>query len=129
MQIRTREIEPISRMYWIIVSTFSLFFAAYMLAHFAMFADGFLYSCKQYRRELIKLLNLTGTAVGVVHGRLTCNAVFDFMDYLQPVVRNIERGSYVNTAFALIVGIIASFFSTTALALASAINIKFARKQ
>lgn len=129
LQVRTCEMDPINRCYWMTTTVLSYLFALYMFAHFVVFADGYLYSCRQYKRQVIELLHLSGIAVGVVHNRLTCNAIFDFMDYLQPMYNYYIRDNFINTAAALLIGIITSFSSTFCLGVASFLNTKMVRNK
>lgn len=115
MQITTWDSRPASRMLYSIAFGVSIFLCFYMLGHFATFADGYLHTCKQYRQELISQLFLSGTAIEVVQTRLGCSAIFDFMDYLQPVSGDVIRDNFINTAAALLIGLLCSFVAFLAL--------------
>lgn len=129
MQITTTDTESISSIYYIVASVITCLMTIYMLAHFSTFVDGYLYTCKQYRRVLIKDLHLTGTAIEVIQSRLPCNAVYDFMDYLEPITEDIIRDNFINTAAALIAGLVCSFFTFIAILVASIINVMFAKNK
>lgn len=102
--------DDISPYYWIPVSIIGSFMALYTLVHAAMYLDGFLYSCKQYRNELIKYMQASGPLVAAIQGRLSCASVFDFMDYLhQDVSWDRRREGKIDTSAALIIGIICSW--------------------
>lgn len=102
--------DDISPYYWIPVSIIGSFMALFTLIHAAMYLDGFLYSCKQYRNELIKHMQASGPLVAAIQGRLSCASVFDFMDYLhQDVSWDRRREGRINTAAALIIGLICSW--------------------
>lgn len=67
--------------YWIPASFVSGFMVLYTLVHSIVYIDGAWQSCSQYRNELIKYMQSTGSVVAAVQGRISCSAVFDFMDY------------------------------------------------
>ncbi|XP_017786305.1 PREDICTED: uncharacterized protein LOC108569309 [Nicrophorus vespilloides] len=125
--VQSEQTSPLPRAYWIVGSVFCCVFTAYSLAHFSIYLDGYLETCKQYRQTLIKLLGVHGTVMPVIHGRLACNAVFDFMDYMQPDTGNAYRDGFINTAADLIIGIVSSTFSWVIFLYAAFVNIKFAR--
>lgn len=121
--------SPLPKAFWITAATMTAFFALYALVHFSIFIDGYLHTCNQYRYTIQKVLGLTGIIIPVIHNRLPCNAIFDFMDYIQPDSGNAYRSGFINTALDLLIGIIASFFAWIVFLLASYINIKQARKK
>lgn len=47
-----------------------------------------------------------GREAHVIRYRLTCSAIFDYMDYLQPDANNFRRGEELNTGFALQLAIV-----------------------
>lgn len=110
-----------------IISGTTVFFTIYTLVHFSIYLDGYLSTCKQYRLTLAQILQAHGTVLPVIHGRLSCNAIFDFMDYIQPDTGNAYREGFINTGLDLTIGIIASFFSWILFAFTSFYNIKFAK--
>lgn len=71
--------DGISPKYWLVTSVVSGFMILYTLIHVIIYIDGAWQSCHQYRNELIKYMHATGTLVNAVKGRISCNAVFDFM--------------------------------------------------
>lgn len=75
--------HDISLQYWIPASIASGFMVIWSLVHAIMYLDGYLQSCRQYRNELIKYMHAT------MQSRLSCTAVFDFMDDLHPDVLNV----------------------------------------
>lgn len=127
MQIRTTEPTPVNRVFWIIACIMTGILTLYMLIHFSIFADGYLYTCKQYRNQLKKLLHISGTAVEVIDVRLSCNAIYDFMDYLQLATGDIIRDNFINTAGGLIAGLVGSFFAFFSLLSAAVINVQMAK--
>ncbi|XP_056630204.1 uncharacterized protein LOC130902770 [Diorhabda carinulata] len=114
--------------YWIIVSTITSFFTIYSLIHFIIYLDGYYHTCNQYRSTLERLLSLHGSALPVIHQRLSCSGIFDFMDYMQTDSGNAYRDGIINTGACLIIGIVSSFFSWTAFLSTSVINIMVARR-
>lgn len=73
------EEDEISSIYWITTTLVSSFMIFFTLIHVIIYIDGVWQSCRQYRNELIKYMQVTGTLVSAVQGRISCNAVFDFM--------------------------------------------------
>lgn len=102
-------------------------FTLYSLIHFSIYADGFLKTCRQYRLALQKMLPFSGTILPLIHDRLSCIAIFDFMDYIQPDSGNAYRDGFINTGADLTIGVIVSFFSWIIFLIITLINIKFAR--
>lgn len=102
--------NEVSPYWWIPASVAAIIMFIYTLVHAAMYLDGFLQSCRQYRNEIIKYVHATGPLVAAIHGRLTCSSVFDFMDYLHPDVsfdrRRIDR---INTSVCLILALITAW--------------------
>ncbi|PSN48424.1 hypothetical protein C0J52_08628 [Blattella germanica] len=58
--------------------------------------DGYYATCSEYRRGLSRNTQVTGLMAAAINGRLTCGAIYDFMDYLEPVHRPFIRKEYVN---------------------------------
>lgn len=108
----TGTISDVSPGYWIPSTISAAFMFLYTLVHAAMLLDGFLQSCRQYRIELLKYMRASGPMVLAVQGRLSCTAVFDFMDYLHPDVsfdrRRIDR---INTSACLVLALITAWLS------------------
>ncbi|XP_030761486.1 uncharacterized protein LOC115886466 isoform X1 [Sitophilus oryzae] len=132
VQIETIAQEDISSLYrcfWITMSVLTSIFFVYALVHFAIFLDGFYTTCNEYRKMLEKLLSVHGTILPVIHRRLHCQSVFDFMDYMQLDSENAYRNGYINTGLALILGIIASCFGWIIFFFASCLNITMAKRQ
>lgn len=65
----------------------------------------------------------------MIHDRLPCGAIFDYMDYLQPDANNWRRASEINTGVALQLAVCASWFTYFAWFLACLINFGMARKR
>lgn len=65
----------------------------------------------------------------VIHNRLSCGAIFDFMDYLHPDTNNWSRGSEINTGIALQLAISTSWLNFFAWLVACLINFIMARKR
>ncbi|XP_059617598.1 uncharacterized protein LOC132262357 [Phlebotomus argentipes] len=121
--------DSISPYWWVPSSIAACFMTLYTLTHAAMALDGFLYACRQYRIELTKYMRATGPLVESIQGRISCAAVFDFMDYIHPDVsydrRRIDR---INTPAALITGLIASWLCFVLWASIAYIAIRQARQ-
>lgn len=125
--VQETTVSSLPRMFWIVVAGFTSFFTLYTVIHFSIFTDGFLHTCRQFRVSLERILGISGTAVAVVHNRLSCQAIFDFMDYVQPDSINTYRDGFINTGLDLIIGIVASSAPCILFLIASIINVKLAR--
>lgn len=125
--IQSETVDPLPTPFWIAASTLAVFFTIYALVHFGLFLDGYLATCNQYKRTLEKLLGVHGTVLPVIYGRLSCTAIFDFMDYMQPDTGIGYREGFINTGIDLILGVIASCLSWLCFLYASFLNIKMAR--
>lgn len=101
--------DEISERYWISAAFTSGFMVLYTLAHAIIYIDGVWQSCRQYRNELIKYMHATGPLVAAVQGRISCNAVYDFMDYLFADIsydrRRIDR---IDTSWCLDLAVLSS---------------------
>lgn len=120
--------DGISPYYWTPAASISAVMIIYTLVHAIMLSDGFFKTCKQYRNEVVKNVHATGNMVGVIQGRLSCSAIFDFMDYLHPDLSFERRRDYrINTSIPLIMAVIASWVSVGCWIGALVINIMRAR--
>lgn len=73
------EEDEVSPHYWVPATFASGLMVLYALVHAIIYIDGAWQSCRQYRNELIKHMQATGSLVAAVQGRISCSAVFDFM--------------------------------------------------
>lgn len=126
--IQSETIDPLPKAYWIAASCVTIFFTIYALVHFSLFLDGYLATCKEYKRTLERLLGVQGTALPVIYGRLSCTAIFDFMDYMQPDTGNAYREGFINTGVDLTLGVTASCLSWLFFLFMSFLNVKMARQ-
>ncbi|CAF4915216.1 unnamed protein product [Pieris macdunnoughi] len=94
---------------WIPTSSVAAVFALYNLIHAAIMTDGFYKTCQQYRGYLVREVRASGDQATVIHFRLACQAIFDFMDYIQKDAPNSRRGDYINTGVSLQIALIASW--------------------
>lgn len=85
--------NDISPYYWLPTSVIAALMAVYSLIYAAIFTDGFDVTCKQYREALLKDIQGVGNIVPVIKSRLSCYAIFDFMDYLVESI-SYERRRY-----------------------------------
>lgn len=94
--------NEVSPQYWVPATMGAGVMVIYSLIHAIMFVAGMWQSCYQYRSELIKHMQATGPLVGAVQGRISCSAVFDFMDYIHPNL-SYERQRYdrIDTAWCM----------------------------
>ncbi|XP_076766840.1 uncharacterized protein LOC143433376 [Xylocopa sonorina] len=114
---------------WIPTTFLAVLLSCLSLAHAVVMTDGYYKTCEQYRKRLIQLLNSTGREAEVVHNRLSCGAIFDFMDYLQSDTNNWTQGKEIDTGFALRLAIISTWFNFLAWIFAFLLNTIMARKQ
>ncbi|KAF5280986.1 hypothetical protein FQA39_LY05191 [Lamprigera yunnana] len=122
--VQGRSTSKLPKAFWIVMSCITSFFTLYGLVHFSMFTDGFFSTCKQYRLVIHRILGVGGTVTPLIHERLACTAIFDFMDYIQPDSGNAYREGFINTGIDLTLGIAASFFSCVLFLFSSVLNIK-----
>ena len=69
---------------WMPFVFLAILLACLSLSHAIIVTDGYFQTCDHYRVMLIQILGSTGREAEVIHRRLSCGAIFDFMDYLQP---------------------------------------------
>lgn len=120
--------KSVSPYYWVPVSIISGFFTVYALVLGIIFTDGFVRTCNQYRHELVKVMNSSGNQVAAIRGRLSCAAIFDFMDYLhQDLSYEKRREGRINTSAAMIIGLIMVWISFVCWLFAMIINIRQSR--
>lgn len=95
----------------------------------AIFTDGFEETCKNYRESLLKEITGFGNIVPVIKGRLSCSAVFDFMDYLVVTV-SYERRKYgrINSSICFYMTLIFAWFAVFGWIVIAIINIVQAKK-
>ncbi|XP_046972862.1 uncharacterized protein LOC124539608 [Vanessa cardui] len=96
---------------WIPTSCIAAVFTIYNLEHAAIMTDGFLKTCQQYRGYLVRELHATGDHATAIHFRLSCQAIFDFMDYIQKDAPNSRRGDFINTGIALQLALITTWLA------------------
>lgn len=121
--------DSVSYCWWMMSSVITGALFIYTLVFASITTDGFLSTCAQYRGELTKRLLATGPFVEVIQGRLSCAAVFDFMDYLHHTVVEMRQRYYrIDTAATLIIGLVASWLCVTCLLIITIINIVQSRR-
>ncbi|CAB3378150.1 Hypothetical predicted protein [Cloeon dipterum] len=81
---------------------------------------GSVQTCEQYRENLIETLSADGYMAALIKDRLSCQAVFDFMDYLLPIKER-NSANFINTGVALQLGIVAIWFSAVAFTAAASL--------
>ncbi|XP_018575823.1 uncharacterized protein LOC108914490 [Anoplophora glabripennis] len=128
IQAVTQEItSPLPKAFWICVTVLSVFFTVYSIVHFAVYVDGYYKTCNQYRKTLEKHLSLHGSALPVLYHRLSCQGVFDFMDYMQLDTGNAYRNGIINTGLSLILGVASAGMSWILFLHSSILNIMLAK--
>lgn len=121
--------NEISPHYWISATIASAVMALYTLIHAIIYLDGMWQSCYQYRNELIKYMQVTGQLVQAVQGRLSCAAVFDFMDYIHPNV-SYDRARYdrIDTSWCLRLAALSTVLSFFLWVTVLFVNVREARR-
>ncbi|KAJ8971275.1 hypothetical protein NQ317_001177 [Molorchus minor] len=101
------------------------FFGLYALVHFSIFLDGYYTTCNQYRMTLEALLSIHGSALPVLYHRLSCQGSLRFYGlHAYGLCQCVLRSGIINTALALILGIISSALSVVGFLHASILNIR-----
>lgn len=119
--------SPLVSAFWITSTVFTIIFTIYSIVHFGIYVDGYYQTCNQYRRTLERHLGIHGSALPVIYNRLSCQGVFDFMDYMQLDTGNAYRNGIINTGLSLIIGISTSAIASFSFLLASILNVKLSR--
>ncbi|XP_050665892.1 uncharacterized protein LOC126966058 [Leptidea sinapis] len=96
---------------WIPNASIAGVLAIYNIVHAGIMTDGYNKTCQQYRGRLVTLLQSSGDQATAIHFRLSCQAIFDFMDYLEKDAPNSRRGDFINTGIALQLALITSWTS------------------
>lgn len=68
----------------IILMVTSLLCALVLLAAAMVLTAGYHASCAQYRETAVQNLGILGQAAAAVYDRLSCGAIYDFMDFMEP---------------------------------------------
>lgn len=107
--------DDVSPYFWSPATIIALVMTIYTLVHAIILTDGFFTTCKQYRNRVVKYVHATGQMVGVLQSRLSCGAIFDFMDYLHEDLSFERRRDYrINTAIPFILAVIAAWLTVVA---------------
>lgn len=119
----------ISPYYWIPASVISSIMALYSLIYASIYTAGFNQSCSQYRIELTKAMAATGNLVGAIQGRISCGAVFDYMDYIHADV-TVDRRRYdrINSPACYYLALLSSWFALFLWLGVIFINVRAARQ-
>lgn len=121
--------EGVSPYYWIPSAVLGSIICIFTLVYASMYTAGFVRTCNQYRQELVKYMHASGDLVAAIQGRISCAAVFDFMDYLHPDVNFYRRReNRINTGAALHIAIITAWFCVVLWFIVIVINIKQSRE-
>ncbi|XP_014238111.1 uncharacterized protein LOC106659882 [Trichogramma pretiosum] len=108
--------------HWMSMSIATLFLCVLAFCHTVVITDGYFKTCSQYRNNLGKLLHSTGEEMKVIRNRLSCGAIFDYMDYIQPDANNWRRAESINTGLALQLSITTSSINFILLIIICSIN-------
>ncbi|CAG4963641.1 unnamed protein product [Parnassius apollo] len=98
---------------WIPTSCIAAIFGIYNLVHAIIITDGFLKTCFQYRGHLVKETKAAGDEATAMLFRLSCQAILDFMDYIQKNAPDSQRGDFINTGVALQIAIFTSWIAVS----------------
>ncbi|XP_053601217.1 uncharacterized protein LOC128669963 [Plodia interpunctella] len=96
---------------WIPTACIAAVLCLYNLIHASIITDGFLKTCNQYRSHLGREIHASGDQITAIHFRLTCQAIFDFMDYLlrNTLQSSASRAEFINTGLSLQLALISSW--------------------
>lgn len=116
--------NDISPYYWTPASIIACIMFVYTLVYASIFTDGFDATCKEYRLALLKEIQGVGNIVPVIKGRLSCSAIFDFMDYLVESY-SYERRKYgrINSSICFHLTLIFSWIAVFGWIVISIVNI------
>ncbi|XP_014474929.1 PREDICTED: uncharacterized protein LOC106744554 [Dinoponera quadriceps] len=114
---------------WIPAAFVAALVCCLSLSHAIVLTDGYYKTCDQYRRNFIQMVESRGREVQVIHDRLACGTIFDYMDYLHPDANNWVRGAEINTGLALQLAISTSWLNFFAWLAAFSVNMVMARKR
>lgn len=98
--------------------------AVYTLIYASIFTNGFADTCKEYREAVLKEIQGVGNIVPVIKSRLSCSAIFDFMDYLVQS-SSYERRKYghINSSLCFHLTLIFAWFAVFGWIVIAIINI------
>ncbi|KAL6268441.1 hypothetical protein P5V15_001576 [Pogonomyrmex californicus] len=128
-QVVVRVKKRVAFKWWMPVGFLAAFVCCLSLAHAVVITDGYYKTCEQYKRNLIQDLGSRGREIQVIHNRLPCGAIFDFMDYIKPDTNYWVRGSEIHTGIALQIAITTSWLNFFVWLTACSINFIMARKR
>ncbi|XP_033349296.1 uncharacterized protein LOC117233269 [Bombus vosnesenskii] len=104
-----RSLSPYQR--WMPFVCLAILLSCLSLSHAIIITDGFYKTCDHYRAILIQALSLTGRQAQVIHDRLSCGAIFDFIDYIRPNETTWARSKPPDTGFALLLAIASTWYN------------------
>ena len=81
--------------WWIIFLVLACSVCVLLIALAVTLTDGYFSTCKEYRHRMAKY-EINGQMASAVANRLNCDAILDFMDYVEPFRRPFFRKDYVN---------------------------------
>ncbi|XP_076655433.1 uncharacterized protein LOC143360463 [Halictus rubicundus] len=131
-RVATVVIRPKARSpykHWIPIVFVAILFCCLSLAHAIIMTDGYYKTCNQYRKRLIHLMSSTGGEAEVIHSRLSCGAIFDFMDYLQPEENHWRRVKQIDTGFALRLAIVSTWLNFSVWIFICLLSVIMARRR
>lgn len=121
--------NSISPHYWVPSAVLSCVMSVYTLVYASIYTDGFETTCKAYRETLIKEIQGSGNIVPVVKARLSCAAIFDFMDYLVESTKwEHRRYGRINSAACYYMALVSAWVMVFAWIWISVVNILNARR-
>ncbi|XP_048481932.1 uncharacterized protein LOC119691291 isoform X1 [Plutella xylostella] len=98
---------------WVPSTVVACIFAIYNFVHASILTDGYLTTCNQYRGYLATKFDESGDYATAIHFRLTCQAIFDFIDYIEkdPYVEDQSTVDIIHTGLALQSAIITAWLA------------------
>ncbi|XP_049839515.1 uncharacterized protein LOC126284554 isoform X1 [Schistocerca gregaria] len=116
--------------WWLVLLVTSVLCCLLLLAAAGALTAGYHASCSQYRETAVRELGAVGDAAAAVYDRLSCGAIFDIMDFVEPHTRPFlakvgqedyyplseqrdrYRGDPVDTGGALMTAIVSSWLNS-----------------
>lgn len=114
---------------WIPNACISAVLVLYTLIHASIITHGFVRTCNQFRIHTVREIISIGDQASVIHFRLSCSAIFDFMDYLLKDPTNSRRGELINTGASLQIALFTAWVSVALLIVISVLSSIRAHKE
>lgn len=95
---------------WLFCAFILLLTALMCLTSAILLTDGAMKACGEYRQNIVETIHADSNMAVLIKDRLFCNAVFDFMDYLQPIKYRFSA-NFINSGAAIYVALFTMWFA------------------